>query len=45
MMIYAEPSMTNEELTKLGQQLAHLFKQVGVSVKAAMKAIIYCVAI
>ena len=28
MMIYDEPSMTNEELSKLGQKLANLFKQV-----------------
>ena len=28
MMIYDEPGMTNEGLTRLGQQLGNLFRQV-----------------
>ena len=28
MMIYGEPGLTNEGLTRLGQQLGNLFRQV-----------------
>ena len=29
MLIYSEPGISSDNLNKLGQQLAHLFKQVG----------------
>ena len=31
MLIYSEPGISSDNLNKLGQQLAHLFKQVGLS--------------